>query len=253
VKVKVGGFKNIIRKATLNMAMDSVQINFDPDRIKSKMISRDSSAILLLDVPNDVFTGVGGSDSHTLNFVEPNQNLMPFLNLFEDGSEIDLVKTDSAITLKQGKQKSTVRLSVEQAVSVFTRPGVNASIRSFVEFQMDSDFIEAYSKIKKVGARFGKVYFNVESNVLYMETTDREEGFSNSLKMEIQEVERDNINLCFNYKNFVNVMTVVNSDYEDFKLSISAAPVGDIMMGMISAEKEDGSEKYYLMSTRENL
>jgi len=251
VKVKVGGFKTIIRKATLNMSLDSVQINYDPDHIRSKMISRDSSAILLLDLPNDVFIGVTGE--HTLNFVEPNQNLMPFLNLFEDGAEIDFVKTDNAVTLKLGKQKSTVRMAMEQAVSVFTRPGVNPNIRSFVDFMMDDDFIEAYTKIKKVGTRFGKVYFNVENNFLYMETTDREEGFSNSLKMEITDVERDNINLCFNYKNFINLMSCVNSEYADFKLAISSAPVGDIMMGMVSAEKTDGTSKYYIMSQRENI
>ncbi len=232
------------------MSLDSVQVNFDVASIQSKMISRDSSAIVLLDVQNDVFLDV--PNPHTLNFVEPNQNLMPFLNLFDDNSKIDLVKNESSITLKSGKQRSNIRLSVEQAVSIFNRPGVNPNISPFVSFKMDDDFIEAYSKIKKVGSRFGKVYFNIENNVLYMETTDREEGFANSLRMEIQDAEADNINLCFNYKNLINTMTIVNSGYADFNFSLSAAPVGDVMMGMISIEKET-SERYYLMSVKENI
>jgi len=250
VRVKVGGFKNILRKSTLNMSFDSVQIIFNNERIQSKMISRDSSAIVLLDVENDVFVDVTGT--YTLNFVEPNQNLLPFLNLFNDDSVVDLVKNEGSIVLKLGKQKSNIRLSVEQSISTFNRPGVNPNIRPFVSFKMDDDFIDSYSKIKKVGSRFGKVYFNVENNILYIESTDREEGFANSLKMEVKDVEYDNINLCFNYKNFINAMTVVNSGYADFTFSLSSASVGDILMGMISLEKET-AERYYLMSVKENI
>lgn len=252
MKLNVGNFKNVVRKATLNMSFDSVQIKFDERLITSKMISRDNTAIVILELKNDVISGVEGEN--VLNFVEPNQNLMPFLNLFEDVDEIDFTKTDSALTLKLGRQKSRLRMSVEQAVSIFSRGNPNERVRSFVSFQLDDDFIEAYSKIKKIGARFGKVYFSVESGMLFMETTDREEGLSNSLKMELVPVAGvDDVQLCYNYKNLVNMMTVINSHYADFKLSIASTNVSGTVMGMVTAEKNDGTEKYFIMSQRENI
>lgn len=253
IKLNVEKFKQVLKKATLNLSFDSVQLSLSEETISSKMISRDNSAITMLSIPNDGIVRGVGTEPLVLNFVEPNVNLVPFLNLFGE-DEIDLVKNESSMVLKHGKQRSTVRLSIEQAISIFTRPGVNPNIQNFVTLPVSDDFVELFGKIKKVGTRFGKVYFGVDDNTLYIETTDREEGFANSLRFELMEnIDSRDLSLCYNFKNLVNLMNCLNGEHNSFNLSIATTNVGESVMGMVSVEKSDGTEKYYLTSVKENI
>jgi len=245
---KVEGFKNIVRKSTLNLSFDSTQILFNNEKITSKMVSRDYSAVVILDLPNDVFSNVMGEME--FNFVQPNQNLMPFLNLFDDEDEIEIIPNDNFITVKKDKHNVRIMLSVSKAVSTFNHSIVN--MKPFVTLPIDDDFIDSYNKIKKIGPKFGKIYFNVEDGVLYIETTNREEVFSNSLKLKITDVNSPDTQLCFNYKNFVNAMTLINGNHNEFELKLFTVNVSDSMMGAVSIEN-GAKEQYYLASIKENV
>ena len=93
---------------------------------------------------------------------------------------------------------------------------------------------------------FGKIYFIVENNQLYIESTDKLNKFSNSVKLPICDVDYKDISLCFVYKNIKNIMSLVNSGF-----SLNVCFVEDVGLGCIGMFNEDKSERYYLMSVLE--
>jgi len=83
--------------------------------------------------------------------------------------------------------------------------------------------------------------------VFSIETADKTNRFSNGLKFELTRMsDVPDLSICFDYKNFINLMAVINGDSENFTLEFSY--VEEQEMGMVYAGKNDGNEKYYLMS-----
>lgn len=245
MRVNVENFKTILRKATLNMSIDTVQLNFTQNKIESKMITQHSDGIVLLDVPNDVIIGMTGNDDFQFNFNEPNQYVMPFLNLIDE-EEANLFVHENRITLTVGRQRSNLFFCAPTVVSVFTAGAPLASIDYFHEVAVDEEFINTFKKIKKVGTRFGRVYFNVEGGVLSIEATDKRNTVSNTLKFELSEIEQTDLVICFDYGNFAKLMAIVEEDFENFMMKLSY--LEDRELGMISMQKTDDSENYFLMS-----
>ena len=243
MKVNVENFKNILRKATLNFSISSVQLQLNQLKISSRMISENRDCIVILDVDNDV---MAVSDEHEFNFSEPNQQLMPFLNLIDD-DEADIDVHSEKIVVKNGRQRSNIHFCSGQIVSVFGTDAAREGIESFLTLDIDDGFNDAFAKIKKIGSRYGNVYFNVEDGVFSIETADKTNRFSNGLKFELTRMsDVPDLSICFDYKNFINLMAVINGDSENFTLEFSY--VEEQEMGMVYAGKNDGNEKYYLMS-----
>lgn len=240
MRINVENFMKALSKATLNFSIQSVKLDLDPQKIKSKMISENNNAITNIDVENDV---IALNEELEFTFSEPAKNLVPFLKLIDD-EHADIIIRDNGITLKSGPQKSVIHFCSPQVVSVFTSE--MRDIDFFFDFEIDDDFKEYFKKLKKIGTRFGKVYFGVEDNVFIMETSDRTNRFSNGLKFNLQnDVEEDDKIMRFDFKKVVDLMTVIG-DREDFVFNF--AYVEDQERGMIMAKNGDESEKYLLMS-----
>lgn len=243
MNVNVDGLKDVLKKATLNFSINSVQLKFDNDKINSKMISNNRDCIVVLDIDNDV---CDVDDEYEFNFSEPNQQLIPFLNLIDDEEAVIDVHNEK-IVVKNGRQRSNIHFCAEQMVSVFGSDAAREGIEYFLSMEIDDNFGEAFGKIKKIGSRYGNVYFNVDEGVFSIETADKTNRFSNGLKFELTRVSNvDDLSICFDYKNFINLMTVINGSAEEFTLNFSY--VEEQEMGMLYAEKNGGNEKYYLMS-----
>jgi hypothetical protein len=112
---------------------------------------------------------------------------------------------------------------------------------------IDDDFMESFNKIKKIGSKFGKIYFGVSDNQLYIETSDKQNRFSNGLKIELSDVVHDDLSMCFDFKNMTNVISILDGVF-----TCKFAYVAEQELGMLFIGNEDGSEKYYLMSRRDN-
>jgi hypothetical protein len=136
----------------------------------------------------------------------------------------------------------------DQIVSVFTGGSPHDGIEYFVEFDIDDTFINIFKKIKAIGSRFGKIYFFIEENKLYIETTDGENSFSNSLRYHLLDIENDDLRLCFDYKNLVNTIMVL-TDPTDFKVRLTYMKDQDL--GMCYIGNDEKSEQYFLMSEAE--
>ncbi len=247
MNVDITEFKRFLKKATINFNIDNVQIVMEDKRMKSKMISSHSDAISVVDVENVVFPGVTKNDNITLNFSEPNASLMPYLNLLDESEDAEIKLFDEKITLIQGKQKSNIFFCSPHVIHAFNGDLPKNDIESFVTIPINDDFTNAFSKIKKIGSKFSKVYFGVDSNVLYIETSDKQNRFSNGLRIDILDLKYDDMNICFDFKNLNDIMSILDND--TFNIDIKYIETQNL--GMVSIKSTDDTEKYYLLSHRD--
>jgi hypothetical protein len=249
--INTGELKEFLKKATLNYCINNVQIKLTKDKVVSKMISSASDVITILNMNNEIIPSMKATDNLVLNFDEPNANIVPYLNLIDDNEETTINIKDEKITLVQGKLKSNIFFCSPQVVNVFEADAPRADIEYFHEMSFDDDFIKDFGQIKKIGSKFNKVYFGVADKMLYIETSDKQNRFSNGLRIDLCEVDDyQDMSMCFDFKNVVNLMSVLNGASSEFMCRF--AYVAEQELGMLSIVNDDGSEKYYLMSRRDN-
>jgi hypothetical protein len=248
--INTSALKEFLKKATLNYCINNVQIIVAKDKVSSKMISSPSDVITILNIDNEILPGIKATDNLVLNFDEPNANIVPYLNLIDDDEETNINIRDEKITLVQGKVKSNIFFCSPQVVNVFEADAPRSDIDYFYEMKFDDDFIKTFGQIKKIGPKFNKVYFGVADKMLYIETSDKQNRFSNGLRIDLCDVDYQDMSMCFDFKNIVNLMTVLNGSSDDFTCKF--AYVAEQELGMLAVSNEDDSEKYYLMSKRDN-
>lgn len=249
MNINIVELKKVLKKATLNFSLDSVQLNFTRDKVKSKMVTNANDAIVILDLPNTVIPEVKEHDENSFNFHDPNQSLIPYIGLIEDDQQTNINIQAEKIVLTTGNLKSNIFFCSPAVVAVFNRDNIRQGHDYMAEFQLTDEFIKQFNMIKKIGMRFGKVYFSVIGKKLLMETTDKTNRFSNGLRFDLFDIEKDDLSLCFDYKNFVNVVSCIDDDYENFMFHIIHVP--ETEMGMIYFNKIDESERYFLMSKQD--
>lgn len=244
MKVNTSELKKLLTKATLNNSIETVQLTFTEDnKVTSSMISSNRDAIVQLNVDNNIIDGI--KDEVEFNFRETNTTVIPFLSLL-DKDEVDLKITDKMINLSSGNQKMKLKFCVPQVVSKF-EGDADSGVEAFYQKELDEEFVNSFNKIKKVGSRFGFVYFTVNKGMLSIETTDKKNSASNGLSLELAKIKGvDDLVLCFEFKNFSNLIALLNGDYEDFTLSLFY--VESHNAGLLKMMKADGSETYYMMS-----
>ncbi|MFW6377419.1 MAG: hypothetical protein ACOCZ5_02285 [bacterium] len=199
------------------------------------MIAASSEVATILNVPNNIFVDV--KDDVQLNFCNPKTELKPFVELIDD----------EEVTLKIHKNKvildNNVKLHFDDpsVVSVFNSDGPQDNIEYFVSFDINDEFINKFNKIKKIGNRFGKIYLTVKDKVLYIETMDKTNTYSNGISFDICETDNNDLTMCFDYQIFVHMMNVIDKNFK-MKLSYIEEKEG----GMIYTFNDE--EKYFLMS-----
>jgi len=243
MNLNVENFKDILRKATVNYLIESVQLKVTEDTVKSKMISQSNDCISILDIENEFITNMNKINEYEFNFLEPAQTIIPYLNLIDTERETTIKIMDEKITLITGNQKSNIFFCSPRVVNVFTADSLRDDIEYFTNILIDDNFIGIFNKIKKIAPRFGKIYFDVTDKIFSIETTDKQNSFSNGVKFDLGSVDNDNISLCFNYKNIAGIMSIIDNTFSaGFAYSVEQE------MGMIYFTKEENTEKYYLMS-----
>ena len=242
IKTNVDNLKELLKKATINFSINNVQIKFENNMAKSRMISSDDGSISIINIENNIFDTDGEIE---LNFSDPSSNIVPFLNLF-DSNEVDTQIYENRIVLKDGKQKSTLNFCSPTIINKFGSESIRSDVEWFYEKELDEDFIEHFKKIKKIGTRFQKIYFEVKDNKLFIETSDKSNEFSNGLRFNIDEVNRENLVLSFDYKDVVNIMAVIENSFENFSIKFAYREEQDL--GIMFIKSFDDSEQYCLFS-----
>jgi hypothetical protein len=244
--LNVQEFKTVLSKATVNYSIESVQLNVDKDKIESKMIAATSDIIAILNIKNDVFPEIRGPQD--LNFNDPAQELLPYLNLIDDSNEKTSTKiTEEKMAIHTGRQTSSIFFCAPQIVSTFGHAAPKTAFPVFHSLTLNGEFFAIFNKIKKIGSRFGKIYFGVDKGNFYIETADKTNKFSNGFRVDLDDIKYQDMSMCFDYRNMVNLMSVVEG--EDF--TIEYFYVADKNLGMLRVFNKDNSENYYAMSKKE--
>lgn len=248
--VNVKKFNNLLRKATLNHLISSFNCEITPERVTSRMIKPSKDAIVCLDFPNDIFKE--NTETLSFNFIEPNSSIIPYLNLI-DSEDVEFIVRNEKIIVKDGKQKSNLFFCEPEIPSKFGASEPKGKFEPFITIDVDDEFMDSFNKIKKIGNKFGKVYFSNKDKVFKMETTDKKNKFSNGLSFDITETDiKDNISICFDFPNFINMFSVLDIDVS---YSLSFIYIKEKEMGLMSCtrknEETDTIERYYLMSKLE--
>jgi len=250
MKLNVGEFKSLLKKATLNFSFESVQLNFTKKSVKSGMISNTQTSVAIINQNvNNVLPEMKDGQDFSFNFQDPNTKLLPFLALVDDDQPAEIDVSSEKIVVVCGKMRMDMHFCGTEIVRVFNRESPRANIQYYYNRQLDDDFMMDFSKIKKIGPIFGKVYFSVKKNTIYMEASEKTNLYSNRLSFELDKVKVEDHSLYFEYKDIINAFSVIGDDYAQFKLNISYIKEQD--MGLIYLEKSDSSEKYFVMSRLE--
>lgn len=250
-KINIPMFQDLLKKSTLNYSIDNVGMVFKKDTFKVGM--KGDNSILIIKGANDCISGIAETDEWALNFNGPVKNVKAYFDLAvpDDNEEASITMKDEKMIMQAGNQKSQMFFCSSHLISGFEGDGPKIEGDTVCEFSLNDTFMDAYNVIKKVAGSFGKVYFTVEDNILYIQATDMTNSFANGLKIEIGESEFDDVNVCLDFKTLNNIMVILNGDYLDFTFRIGYVKRSD--GGLISFIKGDGTEKYYQLSQIENL
>jgi len=250
-KVNLLEFQDVLRRSTLNFSIDNVGMSFGKDSFRVGM--RSPNAIVILKGDNSIISGIAPTDTWDLNFSEPSKNVKAYFDLIipDDQDEAVIEMMNEKIVVKSGGQKSNLFFCSEHLITKFDREGPRTDGDLMFEFDITQEFVDIFNLVKKVAGGFGKIYFNVENGEVSIESTDKTNSFSNGMRMVIGQSEFDDVSVCFDFKTFNNVMTLINGDATDFHFRIGYIPQSG--GGMASFIKGDDSEKYFVLSMRENV
>lgn len=239
--LNVNNLKDVLKKSTLNFSIETVQLRFGENRIKSNVASANNNAIAILNLENNV---IDTREETDFNFSEPAQSVIPFLNIFDEET-VNLKIHENRINLNSGRQRTKIGFCSEMIINIFGADTIKTDLDWFFHFDVDTEFKELFKKLKKIGARFGNIYFEVKAGNVSIETSDKTNQYSNGLRFTMGQAESQDLVLCFDYKDMVNLMTVLD-DRDNF--SISLVYKEEQELGMLYAKDIDQNEKYFLLS-----
>lgn len=248
-KVNLLEFQNLLRKSTLNYSIDNVGISLNAETYRVGM--RSANAIVILNGQNNIISGISDTDTWEFNFSDPSKNVKSYFDLLIPDAENEALieMKEEKVVLKSESQRINLFFCSEHLVTKFDREGPRVSGDTVVERLITRGFLDAFHLVRKVAGTFGKVYFTVEDGVLSIESTDKTNSFSNGMKMSIGSSDYGDVSICFDFKTINNIMNLLNGDATDFSFRIGY--MSDTDGGIASFVKNDGSEKYYLLSMRE--
>lgn len=249
-RIHVVKFLNLLQKATLNWSIPHVRVTFTKDTYKVGM--KGANSLLLLNGENDIITGIKSTDEWEMNFQDTVKNVKAYLSIIlpDEGGYAVIEMKDEKLVIKSGNQKTQCFFCAENIPTTFSKDGPKQDGDEVVNFDIDEEFVTAYNLIKKVAGGFGKVYFGVEEGHLFIEAGDRTSPHTNNMMIKLQEVQSDDMFVCFDYKSLNDIMTLIGNDAYDFTFRLGYLPQRN--SGLISFRKGD-SETYYLLSLRENV
>lgn len=244
MNINVNNLQGLIKKATLNYVIPSVNLTINGSQVISKMRSQGNSVVVCLDLPNDIITDL--PDTVEMNFDEPNLNVKPYLNLI-DNDVVQLSVNDAGLILKDGRQKTNLFFCMPSTVTTFS--GNTPALTPFHTIDLNDEVKGYFDKIRKIAGSFQVVYFTVRDKKFYIEATDRSNRYVNGISFELADVDTHNLDICVEYKNFNALLQVIEANFTNFKVSFSWLVAQEA--GMVSFERNDGKEKYYLMQKQE--
>lgn len=261
IKLNVAKLKTLIKKGTLNNSIDGLQLVFKEGRVRADMKSSLRDIVTYIDAPNDVIE-LTEHDDIVFNLSDPVGSLLPYLDLItEEVIDADLIQESNKDKIVFYKKNQKGYMSV--ATYHFCKDAVLRQIihtrkqerdEYLLEFPVDTETLKIFDEIRKFGMRFGKVYMLVKNNMFSIGTYDRNNTHSNDLINEIEEIDHEDLEICFDYKNFISLLSIIESemakeDGQRYRMRfIYITNVNETPNGILQTISEDETEKYFLVN-----
>jgi hypothetical protein len=242
LQLNVNNFKNLIRKGTVNHAIENVKLTFTRQKAISAM--RGVNLISCVQLSNNVLSGLTKNDEIDFCFVNPVPNVLQYMDILT-GENVDLTMADRYLELKE--HPHTVRISLFNP-NMVTPFDINRSpnIDFFVDFKLDENFSNFIDKTKRVCSANSFIFLGVAGGFFYVRAGDQRTGDTeptSEIRLNLVESEFKDVELNFDYRSFISVASLINQDF-----TLSCSYNDDNELGLIRAETPDKSEVYYLMS-----
>ena len=192
----------------------------------------------------------GNKEEIELNFSDISANLKPYLDLIKD-EEVNVDIQENKMVIKDSENKKfDIFFCTKEFTNEFSGEDKSDKFDYFYENQVSKDVIKKFNEIKKIALRFQKLYFICDNGNLYIESTDKTNSFCNSVKYQIDSVDKDlDISMCFDFKNLSYIISTIENDIDNFSLKCTYLEKSEV--GMALFENADKSEKYFIMSKSE--
>ena len=260
MKINVKKFSEVLKKATLFYLCDFTQLVLSKDKINCGITNQNKTFIIKLNLDNDIFIDFD-KDKIELNIIDPGQTIIPYIQLFDKeivDSKYTILRDDIIQNIKLSDKETKTSMKLNFAEPMITRiykSSIKDDTQYLYEQDIDENFIDIYEKIKKISSRTNKIYFQVEKNKIYIEAGDKSVEFTNSVKIELNDVKGDDTNIFFDFKTFASALSVLdygNKKYK-FKLAVKNKKIGNEIkaVGIFYILSDDKSEEYFIASNTE--
>lgn len=248
MKMNVLELKKMLKKSSINYLIPSVNLNFKDGRVWSNSISADNNVISFINVDDNILNS--GSEEIEFNFSDISANLKPYLDLIKD-EEVDVNITDNKLIIKDSeKKKFDLFFCTKEFTNNFSGEDKSGTFSYFYENDLSKQIMSKFNEIKKIALRFQKLYFICKDGGFYIESTDKTNSFCNSVKFQIDNVDKDlDISMCFDFKNLSYILSTIENDIDNFNLKCTYITESDAGLALFA--NKDGSEKYFVMSKSE--
>jgi hypothetical protein len=236
--LKVENFKTLLKKASLNYQLKGISLNVSKNNINTKL-EIPGEVFILLDMENNIISEMKGE--YQLNFISPETNVIPFINLIDD-EEASIEISKEQIELSAGRLNTKLIFDDISSIPILVKD-VSKTPKFFITLDINDEFKYAFNKIKSLRSKLGKIYFTVKDKVFSIENTDRKNKHENTLNYDLCKTDVDDLSLCFDHSNFVNLMSVLSSD-KNYKISFCSVKNG----GVCYIYSENKDEQYWCMT-----
>lgn len=247
MRLNIENLIDIIKKTTTNNLGDYTQLSFDNNRIKCSIINQEKNIITKLNIENNVIEDL--DEDIELNFISPEVNLIPYLRIFENNI-IDLKYTKlrtnivGVFNLSDGKLKTRISLSEPIISRYFTKSPNN--LNEIHSFDIDSAFLSAFDKLKKISAKTDKLYLSSKNKIFSIETGDKSIAYTNEVLIEICKCDAEDFCGLYIFKNIQALISILSKDIK-YKASLLS---GGKDKHVLYIKSEDGSEEYFALPSK---
>lgn len=254
MKVKPVRLKKIIQKSSFNYRLTSTRILFKAGKISSKMISPDHTYAVLINMPNDVLTGVKRKNEVELCFDLSNKQFSRRVFHQFDSDECEAKITENHFIISDNGEM-TARFGQSMIDDIFLRddlPRFESTTETLID--IDLDLIKAVLKYCKAASKskVNAIQFILKKGATYIgfKKDDITKVMTQIEGIKIKKSRKD-FSMSFNRTDLKTVFNLIKPDkqktyqlktvYDDSKKS-----------GYASVVSKDGTEQYILYSKRVN-
>jgi hypothetical protein len=269
-KINIEVFEDVIKKSTLDGAMQLTRMKIKNGRVYSGMTNERKNIITRLNIPNE-FVKLAENDEIQFNL----GNLMKPLQTFNGFKKYTIHPEDNWIDCEIYDETNNPRIifkplmglegqtlyqnhTVHMVDESVTEPMVLKSdqkedVPYITTFPITTDHMRTFEQTKSNGACFGKIYIKVNDGNLTMDTTDQNNMYEDDhlIPLVLQKLNIHDIIICFDYTNFCHLLEIITDERnrengKELIMGVGYLKAQDA--GVIHIFDSEKTEQYFIFS-----